>query len=67
MLTLSLNNQLTVLPRTMTLLDALEHLDMNDKRSAAAVNGEFVPRSEYCNHTLNEGDTIDIVKPVGGG
>ena len=67
MLTLSLNNKLTVLPRTMSLQDALEHLELIDKRSAAAVNGEFVPRSEYSQYVLNEGDTVDIVKPVGGG
>ena len=34
---------------------------------AAAVNGEFVPRSQYHNTLLASGDLVDIVQPVGGG
>ncbi|MGH1370873.1 MAG: sulfur carrier protein ThiS [Cellvibrionaceae bacterium] len=67
MLTLSLNNTPTEIPRSMSLHEALEHLNLCDERSAAAVNGEFVPRSQYRNCVLNDGDTIDIVKPVVGG
>lgn len=34
---------------------------------AVAVNGEFVPQTAYEQTPLNEGDTIDIVSPIGGG
>ncbi|MDO3385116.1 sulfur carrier protein ThiS [Gilvimarinus sp. SDUM040013] len=34
---------------------------------ACAINGEFVPRSTYTTTKLNDGDCIDIVRPVGGG
>lgn len=67
MLTLSLNNESKTLPNTMSLSAALEHWQLCDQLSAAAINGEFVPRSQYDQTQLNDGDTIDIVKPVGGG
>lgn len=34
---------------------------------AVALNGEFVSRSRYKETALSEGDTLDIVAPVGGG
>jgi sulfur carrier protein len=34
---------------------------------ATAINGEFVPRSQYHTTRLTDGDLIDIVQPVGGG
>jgi len=37
------------------------------EKFAAAVNGEFVPRSQYSSRLLNHGDLVDIVQPVGGG
>ncbi len=67
MLTLSLNNESKSLPHSMTLSEALEHWELCDSLSAAAINGEFVPRSEYSITALQDGDKIDIVKPVGGG
>ncbi len=67
MLTLSLNNESKTLPNTMSLSAALKFWDMCDQLSAAAINGEFVPRSQYDDRQLSDGDTIDIVKPVGGG
>lgn len=38
-----------------------------DEPFAVALNGEFVPRSRYCEVTLRQGDALDIVSPVGGG
>jgi len=67
MLTLSLNNESKTLPTIMSLSAALKHWEMCDKLFAAAINGEFVPRSQYASIELNDGDVIDIVKPVGGG
>ena len=34
---------------------------------AVAVNGEFVPRSEYDRYLLSDNDCIDIVAPIQGG
>ncbi|WP_052481114.1 sulfur carrier protein ThiS [Gilvimarinus agarilyticus] len=37
------------------------------EKFAAAINGEFVPRSQHSSTLLASGDLIDIVQPVGGG
>ena len=34
---------------------------------ALAVNGDFVPKSEYSSFQVNEGDLIDVVSPIFGG
>ncbi|GAB3091426.1 sulfur carrier protein ThiS [Aestuariicella hydrocarbonica] len=67
MLTVSLNNEPHTLPGTMSLTEALAHWQLSDTLAAAAINGEFIPRSQYHQVTLSAGDQIDIVKPVGGG
>lgn len=37
------------------------------KRIAVELNGEIVPKSEYCETTLKDGDSVEIVSFVGGG
>jgi sulfur carrier protein len=34
---------------------------------AAAVNLQFVPKKNYANHILQEGDKIELIVPVTGG
>ena len=34
---------------------------------AAAVNTQFVPKTQYAQHRLNDGDSIEIISPVTGG
>ena len=34
---------------------------------AVAINGEFVPQTEYAGYQVQEHDQIDIVSPVFGG
>ncbi|UOO81970.1 sulfur carrier protein ThiS [Uruburuella testudinis] len=34
---------------------------------AAAVNTRFIPKADYHSHMLQNGDQIDIVRPVVGG
>jgi sulfur carrier protein len=41
-------------------------LDTGDQY-AVARNGEFVPKRLHAETQLEEGDTLDIVTPVGGG
>lgn len=49
------------------LQNLLEQLHLAGKRLAVEVNLEIVPRSEYANCRLNEGDRIEIVHAIGGG
>ncbi|ALS59406.1 MULTISPECIES: sulfur carrier protein ThiS [Pandoraea] len=34
---------------------------------AAAVNGQFVPKTQYAARQLVQGDKVDVVQPVAGG
>jgi len=36
-------------------------------RIAVEINGEIVPRSQYGEHPLREGDLVEIVHAIGGG
>lgn len=42
-------------------------MDLVGKRIAIERNGEIVPRSQFENVLLNEGDQLEIVGAVGGG
>jgi sulfur carrier protein len=42
-------------------------LGLAGKRVALECNGEIVPRGRHAEHTLAEGDKIEIVAAVGGG
>jgi len=54
------------LPEGATLADAVAALAAQPP-FAAAVNTQFVPRSQYAAQPLREGDRIEIISPVTGG
>ncbi len=66
MIKISVNDQIQNIddPKLDHLLGKLQG---NTGSFAVAVNGEFVPRSHYHQTTLQNGDRLDIVSPVGGG
>jgi sulfur carrier protein len=45
----------------------VSNLDLQGKRLAIECNGEIVPRSQFAEQQLVEGDRIEIVGAVGGG
>jgi sulfur carrier protein len=45
----------------------IKELGYTGKRIALEKNGDIVPRSQYAEHTLNDGDKLEIVVAVGGG
>lgn len=66
-ITISLNGTRQQLAANTTLADVIANGEFSGQKIAAALNGEFVPRSQYQQVYLQMHDTIDIVKPVGGG
>jgi len=42
-------------------------IELREVGLAVAVNGEVIPKSEYENYKLKEGDKVEIVHLVGGG
>jgi sulfur carrier protein len=51
----------------LTLTQLLERLQLAGKRLAVERNGEIVPRSQYGETALADGDRLEIVVAVGGG
>ncbi len=45
----------------------LTHLGVKREFTAVAVNREITPKRAYAATLLNEGDRVEIVRPMGGG
>jgi sulfur carrier protein len=50
-----------------TLEALLEVLGMSGQRVAVEVNEQVVPRSDYPDTTLHDGDDVEIIRAIGGG
>ena len=50
-----------------TLCDLIESMELNPGRVAVELNGNIVPRAEFGNTELKNGDSLEIVHFVGGG
>ena len=53
--------------RGATVAELLEQLEVRGRRLAVEVNQEIVPRGEHAEHTLRDGDVVEIIHAVGGG
>jgi sulfur carrier protein len=51
----------------MTVTELIQIMSLTGKRIAIECNSEIVPRSQYENTHLKEGDVLEIVGAVGGG
>ena len=51
----------------LTLARLIEQLGMKADRVAVELNREIVPRMQWSDTTLNDGDRLEIVHFVGGG
>lgn len=50
-----------------TIAEVLAEIGFNDKRVAVELNENIVPRAKYSETFLENGDTLEIVRFVGGG
>jgi sulfur carrier protein len=51
----------------LTAAQLVELLDLGGRRLAMEINREILPRSQYGEHQLCNGDQIEIVQAIGGG
>jgi sulfur carrier protein len=66
-LKLSLNGEVTHIADAIPLAALLEQQGYQTQKIAVAINGEFVPRSQYSETAINDGDEVDVIQAVGGG
>ncbi|MFT5708858.1 MAG: sulfur carrier protein [Oceanospirillaceae bacterium] len=67
MLNVSVNNNALLIEEHSNLHQLISTAGFSEQIIAVAVNGEFVPKTQYSNTILSADDQIDIVKPIGGG
>ena len=67
MIDLVINGEPRQFPSPLSLAQLMESLSMAGKRIAIEKNGEIVPRSQYGETQLLDGDRLEIVIAVGGG
>ena len=64
---ITLNGETRAMRADTSLSDLIAELDLTNKRIAIEVNREIIPRSNFNNCELQEGDKIEIVHAIGGG
>ena len=64
---LQINGDQRELPDGLSLAALVEHLGMKPDRVAVELNLEIVPRTNWQNIQLKNGDKLEIVHFVGGG
>ncbi len=64
---IEVNGEQRIVNDGLTASQLVELLELVGRRVAVELNGEILPRSQHMDHTLSDGDRIEIVHAVGGG
>ncbi|MBI5918771.1 MAG: sulfur carrier protein ThiS [Nitrosomonadales bacterium] len=67
MISVSINGTAKALAAPISVAELLQQMELTGKRIALERNGEIVPRSQFAQQTLADGDQLEIVGAVGGG
>ena len=61
------NKKLLVLDNKITLENLLIEISVSTKYMAIEVNEMIIPKSQYENYRLKDGDVVEVINAVGGG
>jgi sulfur carrier protein len=67
MIQLTINGEVRQLHQSINIEQFIAQNNLQGKRIAIERNGEIVPRSQYGEHYLADGDHLEVVVAVGGG
>ncbi|MCL0031831.1 sulfur carrier protein ThiS [Dehalococcoidia bacterium] len=67
MINIKINGQDNDIEEGSYIADYLNQIQVDIKFIAVAHNGEVIEKDDYAKTVLNEGDKLEIVRPVGGG
>ena len=65
--TINVNGKPMQVEPGLTVDGLLTLLNVKRDYTAVAVNREITPKATYATVTLNDGDKVEIVRPMGGG
>ena len=64
----NLNGRTHEIKLGLTLINLIEELGLAERKAIAiALNGEVLKREDYAGIVLSEGDSLEIVRAIGGG
>jgi thiamine biosynthesis protein ThiS len=66
-MTVTVNGKPMELPEGLNIDDLLSRLNIRREVTAVALNREVPQRARYAETKLQDGDTLEIVHPMGGG
>jgi sulfur carrier protein len=66
-MTLTVNGESRDLEDATTLLGLIESFSLNPEATAVQLNDDILERETFPTITLNEGDTVELIRIVGGG
>lgn len=67
MIRIVVNGKDVELEGSMSVDAYLDHIGLKGRRVAVALNGEVLQQEEHENTTIDEGDRVEVVRPIGGG
>ena len=67
MIAIKLNGKKTEIQGSLSVFGLLDCLNINAPHVAVAINGEVLPRGSWAQTEIRAGDSVEIVRAVGGG
>lgn len=67
MISVSINGTVHQFDTPISIAALIEHMQLGNKRIALERNGEIVPRGQFNQQMLADGDKLEVVVAVGGG
>ena len=67
MIAIKLNGKKTEIEGSQSVSGLLDCLNINAPQVAVAINGEVLPRGKWAQTEIRAGDSVEIVRAVGGG
>ena len=67
MISVSINGAVHHFDVPVNIVTLLEQMQLGGKRIALECNGEIIPRGQFNQRLLTDGDRLEIVVAVGGG
>ncbi|MDO9102762.1 MAG: sulfur carrier protein ThiS [Candidatus Nitrotoga sp.] len=67
MISVSINGEIRQFEHPVSVTTLLEQMQLTGKRIALERNGEILPRGQFNQQLLADGDRLEIVVAVGGG
>jgi sulfur carrier protein len=66
-MTLTVNGEARDLEESMSLIALLESFSLNPEATAVQLNDDILDREMFPEIMLNDGDTVELIRIVGGG